>query len=43
MIDHIDEIKCTINNEEGECVGGFLPLEVQKYYNLIYPVEILNT
>jgi hypothetical protein len=43
MIDHTDAIKCTVNNEEGECVGVFLPVEVQKYYKLRDPEERLNT
>jgi hypothetical protein len=34
---------CTVNNEEGECVGFFLPVEVQKYYKLRDSEEILNT
>jgi hypothetical protein len=36
-------VKCTINNEQGECVGVFLPTEVQKYYKLRDPEERLNT
>jgi hypothetical protein len=43
IIDHTDAMKCTVNNEEGECVGVFLPVEVQKYYKLRDPEERLNT
>jgi hypothetical protein len=43
IIDHADMVKCTINNEQGECVGVFLPMEVQKYYKLRDPEERLNT
>lgn len=42
IIDHADMVKCTINNEQGECVGVFLPTEVQKYYKLRDPKERLN-
>jgi hypothetical protein len=43
IIDHANTVKCTFDNEEGECVGIFLPVEVQKYYKLKYPKERLNT
>jgi hypothetical protein len=43
IIDHADTMKCTINNKEGKCVGVFLSVEVQKYYKLRDPEEILNT
>jgi hypothetical protein len=43
IIDHTDTVKCMVNNEEGECVGIFLPVEVQKYYKLRDPEERLNT
>jgi hypothetical protein len=36
-------MKCIVNNEEGECVGVFLLVEVQKYYKLRDPEERLNT
>jgi hypothetical protein len=36
-------VKCTINNEQGECVGVFLLTKVQKYYKLRDPEERLNT
>ena len=42
IIDHADTVKCTINNEQGECVGVFLPMEVQKYYKLRDTEERLN-
>jgi hypothetical protein len=32
-----------VNNEEGECVGVFLPVEVQKYYKLRDLEERINT
>jgi len=35
-------MKCMVDNEEGECVGIFLPLKVQKYYKLRDQEEILN-
>jgi hypothetical protein len=35
-------MKWTINNEEGECVGVFLLVEVQKYYKLRDPKERLK-
>ena len=34
LIDHIDAHKFLINDDNGECVGVFLPSEVQKYYKL---------
>jgi hypothetical protein len=43
IIDHADMVKCTINNEQGECVGVFLLMEVQKYYKLRDLKERLNT
>jgi hypothetical protein len=43
IIDHADTVKCMVNNVEGECVGVFLPVEVQKYYKLRDPEERLNT
>jgi hypothetical protein len=36
-------VKCTIKNAKGECVGVFLPVEVQKYYKIRDPEERLNT
>jgi hypothetical protein len=32
-----------INNENGRCIGFFLPTKVQKYYKLRDPEEQLNT
>jgi hypothetical protein len=43
IIDHMDMTKCMVNDENGGCVGGFLPIEVQKYYKLRDPEERLNT
>jgi hypothetical protein len=43
LIDHMDTQKCLINDDNGECVGVFLPVEVQKYYKLRDPEERLNT
>jgi hypothetical protein len=43
LIDHTDVHKCLINDENGGCVGFFLPTEVQKYYKLRDPEERLNT
>jgi hypothetical protein len=31
--------KCLINDVNGECVGFFLPVEVQSYYKLRDPEE----
>jgi hypothetical protein len=43
LMDHIDTLKCLIKNENGGCVGFFLPKKSQKYYKLRYPKEHLNT
>jgi hypothetical protein len=43
LIDHTDTQKCLINDNNGECVRVFLPVEVQKYYKLRDPEERLNT
>jgi hypothetical protein len=37
LIDDTDTQKCLINDENGGCVGVFLPVEVQKYYKLRDP------
>jgi hypothetical protein len=37
LIDHTHAQKCLINDENGGCVGFFLPKEVQKYYKLRDP------
>jgi hypothetical protein len=42
LTDHIDTQFSFINDENGECVEVFLPVEVQKYYKLIDPEEPLN-
>jgi hypothetical protein len=34
IIDHVDAQKCLINDDNSECVGVFLPSEVQSYYKL---------
>jgi hypothetical protein len=34
LIDHADAQKCLINDDNGECVGVFLPSKVQSYYKL---------
>jgi hypothetical protein len=39
----MDVIKCLLNDENGGCVGVFLPIEVQKYYKHRDPKERLNT
>jgi hypothetical protein len=39
LIDHTDTQKCLINDDNGGCVGVFLPVEVQKYYKLRDPEE----
>jgi hypothetical protein len=35
--------KCVVNDDNGGCVGVFLPIEVHKYYKLRDPEERLNT
>jgi hypothetical protein len=42
LIDHNDAQKCVINDDNGEIVGFFLPVEVQKYYKLRELDECLN-
>ena len=42
LIDHIDAQKCVINDGNGQIIGVFLPVEVQKYYKLRDPYECLN-
>jgi hypothetical protein len=42
LIDHIDTHNFFINDDNGGCVGVFLPMEVQKYYKLRDPEEWLN-
>jgi hypothetical protein len=37
LIDHMDEKKFLINNENGRCVIVFLSTKVQKYYKLRDP------
>jgi hypothetical protein len=34
IIDHTDAQQCLINDDNGECVGVFLPLEVHSYYKI---------
>jgi hypothetical protein len=43
LIDHTDTQICLINDDNGGCVGVFLPVEVQNYYKLREPEEWLNT
>jgi hypothetical protein len=43
LIDHTDTQICLINDDNGECVRVFLPVEVQNYYKLRDPEERLNT
>jgi hypothetical protein len=43
LIDHTDTQRCLINDDNGECVGVFLPVEVQNYYKLRDPEERPNT
>jgi hypothetical protein len=42
IIDHEKMVKCTINNDKGDCFGIFIPVEVKKYYKLRDPEERLN-
>jgi hypothetical protein len=43
IINHTYERKCVVNDENGRCVGVFLPIEVHKYYKLGDLEERLNT
>jgi hypothetical protein len=43
VIDHTDAHRCLINDDNGGCIGVFLPVEVQNYYRLRDPEECLNT
>jgi hypothetical protein len=42
-IDHTDTQRCLINENNGECFGVLLPVEVQNYYKIKEPEERLNT
>jgi hypothetical protein len=42
LIDHTDTQKCLINDDNGKCVGVFLPLEVQNYYKLREPRRVVE-
>jgi hypothetical protein len=39
LIDHKNMQRCLINDENGKCVGIFLPVEVHNYYKLRDPEE----
>jgi hypothetical protein len=43
LIDHTDMHKCLINDDNGGCIGVFLPLEVESYYKLREFEEKLST
>jgi hypothetical protein len=43
IIDHTDAHRCLINDDNGGCIGVFLPVEVQNYYKLRELEEWLNT
>jgi hypothetical protein len=43
LIDHTDTQKCLINDDNDECIGVFLPSEVQSYYNIRELEERLST
>jgi hypothetical protein len=42
LIDHSDAQKCVINDDNGQIVEVFIPIEVQRYYKLREPDEHLN-
>jgi hypothetical protein len=42
VISHTDAQNCRIINDKGECIGYFLPRDVNKYYKLLEPEESLN-
>jgi hypothetical protein len=43
LIDHTNSHKCLINDDNGGCIGVFLPSKVQIYYKLRELEETLNT
>jgi len=43
LIDHTETQKCLMNDDNGECVRVFLPVEVQSYYKLRDLEERMNT
>jgi hypothetical protein len=43
LIDHTNAHRCLINDDNGGCVGIFLPVEVQSYYKLRESKEWLST
>jgi hypothetical protein len=43
IIDHTNAQKCFINDDNDECVGVFMPSEVQNYYKLKYSKLKLST
>jgi hypothetical protein len=43
ILNHIDADKCLINNVEGQCVGVFLSMEINKYGKLRELEVKLNT
>jgi hypothetical protein len=43
LIDNTDAQKCVINDDNGQIMGVFLPLEVQNYYKLRDLDENLST
>jgi len=43
IINHADRKNCLINDEQGKCVGTFLPLEISKYYNILEIEFLFNT
>jgi hypothetical protein len=42
LIDHSDAQKCVIDDDNGQIIGVFLPVEFQRYYKLREPDEHLN-
>lgn len=42
MISHIDVVKCSIGDEQGQWIRIFLPPEISKYYKLQEPKFRLN-
>jgi len=42
IIHHIETDKFLINNEDGECIDVFLPMEVSTYYKIKYAEVRIN-
>jgi len=43
IISHTDSHNCMVNDDRGNCIGVFQPLEVDKYYKFPTQEVLLNT